>query len=302
MASLKFMKHWFLTVVILWICQAQAFQNQVNISASPWNAATQVAGPFALGAFVVVAVALVLLSLINQKAKIVRTAPEDQSLAMVERLAAQFHVDTSGLTKDQKFQIVMEQIRNRQKTYNFFIVLIGILGLASLGLWAYASSPIERKNSNTALSLKDLEKKIMNETGTAAQDDIGELERRLEEEDKNTTSPSKVISALETILKHPDKQTQLKAAKVLADQISKSKRGKEAMGILSDFYLDVPEDDPLRQLVNDHLSKLSLQDPEIIKFLWQENQSESPTHEVLTRFLRNLPLGNSLRTELLKSP
>lgn len=64
---------------------------------------------------------------------IIQTAPEKDRVKAIDAFADRFSVDTSGLTKDQKLQVVMRQLQiraHRQYIIAVSAVFIGTLFLA----------------------------------------------------------------------------------------------------------------------------------------------------------------------------
>jgi tetratricopeptide (TPR) repeat protein len=92
-----------------------------------------VTGGFTLVAFLVAAIALVLKSHLNRKANIIRTAPETQRAQLVEIALEGFRIDTTSLTKEQKFNLLMTQMAHKaelaKKTLYFggFTLLIATI-------------------------------------------------------------------------------------------------------------------------------------------------------------------------------
>lgn len=96
----------------------------------PWNAIAYVSSGLTLAAFIVAVVAWVIRSRILAREVSIRSAIENKQNDLIERTLEYFDVDTRGLTRKQKFELAMEQIRARAR--RFLITMIAVIVVAFL--------------------------------------------------------------------------------------------------------------------------------------------------------------------------
>src|SRR6266849_2199373 len=109
-----------------------------------WHAIQYVSSGFTLCAFIVAVIAGVLKRQIENRLKSIRSATEKDRVDLVRDTLECFHVNMSGLTNEQQYKIVMEQIRARAERFRWIAIVVVILALSGAGLSAFAIS----KNSN----------------------------------------------------------------------------------------------------------------------------------------------------------
>jgi hypothetical protein len=78
-----------------------------------WEAISYVSSGVTLVAFLAAAAVLAYRASLKKQEALIRAAPEEDRVRMAEQVLERFQVDTSGLTKQQRYDIAMEQIRNR---------------------------------------------------------------------------------------------------------------------------------------------------------------------------------------------
>jgi hypothetical protein len=78
-----------------------------------WQTIGYVSSGLTLVAFIVAAGVWTYRKVPLQKQWLIRQAPEQDRARLVENTLEFFNVDTSGLTKQEKYQIVMKQINER---------------------------------------------------------------------------------------------------------------------------------------------------------------------------------------------
>ena len=95
-----------------------------------WNAITLVTSGLTLVAFLVAVGAFVYSNSMRRKERLISTAEESDRAALVQDALEFFHVDSERLTKQQAYDLAMEQIRARAKRFQtsaFVIVVMSII-------------------------------------------------------------------------------------------------------------------------------------------------------------------------------
>src|SRR5436190_2073937 len=108
-----------------------------------WSAIASVTSGVALLAFLVASAVEIMRRLLASRERRIALAPDADRLAMAQALSSSFLVsgrpiETSQLTKEQQFAIIMAQIRDRMK--RFYVVGLSCAMLALSGGGVVASS------------------------------------------------------------------------------------------------------------------------------------------------------------------
>lgn len=103
-----------------------------------WEAIAQVSSGLTLAAFIAAVVASMYKSKIDERERLIRAAKLDQRADLVRDVLEFFHVDTSGLTKEQQFTIALEQIHARAQRFRVLTVLVGFLAVIGAATAVYA--------------------------------------------------------------------------------------------------------------------------------------------------------------------
>jgi hypothetical protein len=82
-----------------------------------WSVVPHITTGIALAAFIAAVAAWTYRAILKRKERLIRTAPESERAALVESSLEFFRVDTSGLTKTQKYDLALEQIRARERRF-----------------------------------------------------------------------------------------------------------------------------------------------------------------------------------------
>jgi hypothetical protein len=117
-----------------------------------WKAIPYVTGGFTLAAFVVAAIVFVLRTSLLQKERLIIAAPESKRADLVKSALEFFNVDTSGLTKQQQFDLAMAQIKSRTYKSNIAASLTIIVAILAAGLTALAIVQKNRELSEASVS------------------------------------------------------------------------------------------------------------------------------------------------------
>jgi hypothetical protein len=96
-----------------------------------WDSISLVNSGFTLAAFLAAVAAWVYRQKILEKEKLLRTAPEAKRAELVAAAMEFFHVDTRRLTKQQQFEIALQQIRARAQRTLWTTILIGIIAIVA---------------------------------------------------------------------------------------------------------------------------------------------------------------------------
>jgi hypothetical protein len=111
-----------------------------NMESTMWSAITQVTTGFTLVAFIVSVVAWVYRSRLLYRARLIESTPESERAALVERALDLLLLDSTGLTREQKYVLARQQIAARERRVRTAAIvgsLIAVL-LAALGAYAIA--------------------------------------------------------------------------------------------------------------------------------------------------------------------
>ncbi len=120
---------------------------------SPWEAVKYVSSGFSLCAFIVAAVVWYLKTRDQETRLTIEAAPPERRQDLVATLADAFHVDTSGLTRQQQYEIVMKQIGARIERFRITAAVVVGLAILGTGLSAFAileKNPNESKHGTAA--------------------------------------------------------------------------------------------------------------------------------------------------------
>ena len=107
-------------------------------NANMWNAIGLVTSGLTLAAFVVAVVAWVIRLKILEKERLLRTAPEEQRGALVASALEFFNVDTQRLTRQQQFEIALQQIHARAHRFLLSTIVVVVVSLITAVVTVYA--------------------------------------------------------------------------------------------------------------------------------------------------------------------
>ena len=113
-----------------------------------WQAIQYVGSGLSLSAFVAAVILLAYRARLNQRAAIIKSAPEHERVEAIATTAEFFRVNVSGLSRHQQEKIVLAQIQARSKrdlllagSILFVAALLAIIALATIWL----NKPVEAK-------------------------------------------------------------------------------------------------------------------------------------------------------------
>lgn len=105
-----------------------------------WQSIGYVSSALTLVAFIVAAGVWAYRKALLQKQWLIRQAPEQDRARLVENTLEFFNVDTSGLTKQEKYQIVMKQINERAVRFKITALVVVIIACLATTVSIYALS------------------------------------------------------------------------------------------------------------------------------------------------------------------
>jgi hypothetical protein len=100
-----------------------------------WEAIPYVSSAITLVAFIGAVAVFAYRSSLKRQEKLIKTAPDHDRVKMAEQILERFQVDTEGLTKAQRYDIAMAQIRNRLLLATIGAIIVAVIAiLASIVL------------------------------------------------------------------------------------------------------------------------------------------------------------------------
>lgn len=117
------------------------------------SALQYVTGGFSLVAFITAAILLAYRSRMQSGIDILLALPEAERADSVNSLADRFAVDTSGLTKEQKLRIVLEQLNIRARRDKMVAIVLVIFGFLSAGvvIWVFPHQTTAAQLGSTSI-------------------------------------------------------------------------------------------------------------------------------------------------------
>ncbi len=103
-----------------------------------WTAISYVSSGVTLVAFLAAVAAWLYRRKMVQMERMIGSAAEADRAQLVANALEVFHVDASGLTKAQQYQLALEQVRGRQERYRLFVYLIIVVAILAAGVAVFA--------------------------------------------------------------------------------------------------------------------------------------------------------------------
>lgn len=115
-----------------------------------WETVKHVTSSFTLAAFIAATVGIVARFCVDRwfamRTRLVELATDARRQELVATGLEKFHVDTTGLTKDQKYKLLLEQLRERRRRLRLLTVAVSsVIGLVVVGL--LVSSMLDNRES-----------------------------------------------------------------------------------------------------------------------------------------------------------
>lgn len=102
------------------------------------SALPYVSSGLTLAAFVVGVVAWIYKSKIEEREKLIRSAKQDDRAKLVQDALEFFHIETGDLTKEQKYNLAIEQIKNKAQRFSSSLIFAALVCSFGLVLSLYA--------------------------------------------------------------------------------------------------------------------------------------------------------------------
>jgi len=135
-----------------------------------WQMIAYVSSGVTLAAFVVAAGAWIYSRRTQQKLELIQSAPESERTGLVQDALEFFRIDTTGLTRQQRYDLALTQIQARASRFKlsaFVIVIISILA-ASVTAFAISRSSASSDDRANAHEKQEVDFMASNETGPFA--------------------------------------------------------------------------------------------------------------------------------------
>ena len=116
-----------------------------------WEAIAYVSSGLTLTAFLAAVAAWVYKNKSEEKERLLRAAPQSQRAKLVEQALESFHVDTSGLTKQQQYDLAVQQIQARSQRFRWTAIVVVLLVLIAATVAVYAIDRIAAPNLKPSL-------------------------------------------------------------------------------------------------------------------------------------------------------
>jgi hypothetical protein len=116
-----------------------------------WTAIQYVGSGLTLVAFLVAVAAWLYKSYLNllKKEDLIKSVPEDQRAELVERTLVLFKIDTHKLTREQQYNLALEQIRERARRFLVTAVVIVVIALIAAVLTVFAITKVNPPQAPT---------------------------------------------------------------------------------------------------------------------------------------------------------
>lgn len=103
-----------------------------------WNAILYISSGITLTAFIIAVAAWVYRLKLLEKGTLIRTAPAKERSRLVEDALEVFHIETGALTKQQQYELAIEQIRARALRYTIAAIVVVVVALLAAGIASFA--------------------------------------------------------------------------------------------------------------------------------------------------------------------
>lgn len=150
-----------------------------SIHAAMWEAIQYVSGGFTLCAFIVAAIAWGYKQKNKADLEAIKTLPEENRAQVLSEKIEVFKVNTSNLTKEQQYDVVVRQINARVERYRLLASVVVVLAIVAAGLtgYAYQITKPDQPNRKTAATSDNKTSGSATSTSTTAQEILAKTER-----------------------------------------------------------------------------------------------------------------------------
>src|SRR6266700_5775119 len=103
-----------------------------------WEAIAYVTSGVTLAAFLAASAAWLYRNKIVQQERLIRTAPESDRAALVDRALEFFKVNTEKLTREQQFELAVKQIHARASRFRISAIVVTVIALLAATVVLFA--------------------------------------------------------------------------------------------------------------------------------------------------------------------
>jgi hypothetical protein len=123
----------------------------------PWNAIAYVGSGLTLTAFIVATAAWVYRTRILERERTIRSAPEAERSLLIQQTLEFFDVDTSGLTREHKYGLALQQIHERAKRFRLTALVVIVIAclaasISAFAIWRLPTASATAPSTTTATS------------------------------------------------------------------------------------------------------------------------------------------------------
>jgi hypothetical protein len=152
-------------------------QSTIGNVVNMWDAITYVTTGITLIAFLAAIAAWIYKSKLDERERLIQTAPESDRGPLVRNALEFFNVETAGLNKEQQYKIALEQIRWRGQRFKVSAAVICLLAIVTACVTAYA---IARQGHDTygssAVEVKSVDPDLVGSWQSSASFNGGEFQ------------------------------------------------------------------------------------------------------------------------------
>lgn len=113
-----------------------------------WETIKYIGSGITLAAFIIAVAAWIYRLKILERGRLIRLAPEDNRRELVERTLEFFDIDTGGLTREQKYDLALQQIRAKATRFKIAATVIVIIAFLTAGITFFAIYEVPNSNNN----------------------------------------------------------------------------------------------------------------------------------------------------------
>ncbi len=115
-----------------------------------WETIKYIGSGITLAAFIIAVAAWIYRLKILERGRLIQLAPENDRRELVEQTLEFFDIDTGGLTREQKYDLVLQQIRAKATRFKITATVIVIIAFLTAGITFFAIYEVPNSNSNNS--------------------------------------------------------------------------------------------------------------------------------------------------------
>lgn len=112
----------------------------------PWKAIAYVGSGLTLAAFIVAVAAWVYRTKVLERERTIRLAPDNERTQLIERTLEFFDINTSGLSRQQKYDLALHQIHERARRFRITAVVVVVVACLAAGVSVFAILRVPTEN------------------------------------------------------------------------------------------------------------------------------------------------------------